>query len=400
MTVGTNVDRGLIAILRSALAPLTEDRGLPNVAYTDAQLFAFERDYVLGRSWAAIAYASELSGPGSAKPIDFMGVPLLILRGKQNELNVFHNVCRHRGMTLVSEQSQLKTVIRCPYHSWSYDFDGRLLATPHVGGNDKHSCAGFDRADHSLRPVRFAVWMDIIFINLSGRAVEFPEFIAPLERRWSVFLGDQGVNQFRAGANDSTLELPVSCNWKLAVENYCEAYHLPWVHPDLNSYSPLDQHYNIADEEGFSGQESHRYELASVAGIELPGFQCWPEDKRAYAEYVSLYPNTLLGIQADHAFSVIVSPQAPGRSLEKLQVLYADDAAQQDTYAACRETILKSWDTVFREDVFVVEGMQAGRQSPGFDGGVFTPVQDVPTHQFHRWVANSYLAAIDAADSS
>ncbi|MGI9238739.1 MAG: aromatic ring-hydroxylating oxygenase subunit alpha [Woeseiaceae bacterium] len=390
---GFQVD-DLLESIKDVTAPSGEARGLPNAVYCDERLFEFERDQVIGCSWAAVGFGSELPGRGFAKPIDLMGIPLLIVRDKVGELRVFHNVCSHRGMMLVREEAQLRTVIRCPYHSWSYDFAGELLSTPLIGGIDKHSCDGFEKRNHGLKPVRFAVWMDIVFVNLSGNAEPFDEFIAPLEARWSGLLGRQDRQQIGPAATGSNLELTVGCNWKLAVENYCEAYHLPWVHPSLNSYSPLDQHFNITDGEGMSGQGTRVYELASVAGTELPLIEGWPTDKLRYAEYISLYPNTLLGLQADHFFSVIVMPRRMHESLEKLQISYVGEAIDDDGFASCRAAALKSWDTVFREDVFAVEGMQAGRHSPGFDGGVLTPVQDVPTRHFHSWVANRYTTAM------
>ncbi len=389
----------LAANLQAITAPLTSSHGLPNIAYTNSRVFDIERDQVLGNSWAAVGYGSELPKPGFARPVDFMGVPLLLVRDRSSELKVFHNVCSHRGMKLVSEARQLRAVIRCPYHSWSYDFDGQLKSTPHIGGVGRDTCDGFDRSGHGLRPVRSALWMDIVFVNLSGQAPEFDDFIAPLEARWSEYLGARDSSDVRPGVTGGYLELDVACNWKLAVENYCEAYHLPWVHPALNSYSPLDQHFNIMEGEGMSGQGTHRYELASTAGIKMPLVEGWPSDRLNYAEYISLYPNTLLGVQADHFFTVIVSPQRADRSVEKLQISYVGDAASSDSYAACRETVRKSWETVFREDVFAVEGMQAGRNSPGFGGGILTPVQDAPTLHFHRWVANGYAAALDVTQT-
>jgi choline monooxygenase len=381
--------------LETLTAPISSTRGLPNIAYTDAQIFDLERDRVIGDTWAAIGYGSELPRPGFARPIDFMGVPLLVVRDRQSHLKVFHNVCSHRGMKLVSEAQRLRAVIRCPYHSWAYDFDGRLQSTPMIGGVGRDSCDGFDKREHGLRPVRFAVWMDIIFVNLSGEACDFEEFIAPLEARWNRFLGKGDSGDILPGKTGACLELDVGCNWKLAVENYCEAYHLPWVHPDLNTYSPLDQHFSIVETDGTSGQGTHHYEIASTAGIELPVLETWPPDSLNQAEYLSLYPNTLLGIQADHVFAVIVMPQRPDRCIEKLQISYVGKGATDDRYADCRDTVLGRWAAVFQEDVFAVEGLQAGRNSPGFDGGILTPVQDAPTHHFHRWVAARYRAAVD-----
>jgi choline monooxygenase len=185
----------------------------------------------------------------------------------------------------------------------------------------------------------------------------------------------------------SRLVIDVRCNWKLAVENYCEAYHLPWVHPALNDYSRLEDHYCFSDAQDFAGQGSLAYRLSDVAGTRLPRLEEWPADRTHVAEYPSLYPNVLLGFQADHAFAVILTPLAPDLTREEVRISYVGDGATAETYGACRAATHAAWDVVFREDVFAVEGMQQGRASPGYQGGVFSPVMDEATHHFHRWVA-------------
>ena len=387
-------EQELIALLPDLTAPLSTSRGLPNAAYVDPELFELERQSLLGRTWTAIACESELPVPGAVKPVDFMGAPLLLVRDRDGGVNVFHNVCSHRGMKLVEETVRLRTAIRCPYHSWSYSLKGELLSTPLIGGGRRNTCPGFDKAQHGLKQVDCAVWMGIVFVDLSGGALPFEQFIRPLEERWQPYLGDDGFGQFRSATSGGYVELELACNWKLAIENYSEAYHLPWVHRSLNEYSPLEAHFNITHGEGMAGQGSRQYDLATTAGIDMPRIAGWPDEQLKHAEYIALYPNTLLGLQADHFFSVIVLPQAADRTLEKIHIAYVGDAASDDTYAACRQTVLDSWESVFREDIFAVEGMQAGRQSPGFTGGVLTPVQDVPTHHFHRWVARAYADAI------
>ena len=141
-----------------------------------------------------------------------------------------------------------------PYHSWSYSLQGELLSTPLIGGGRRNTCPGFDKAQHGLKPVNVAVWMDIVFVDLSGGALPFDRFITPLEERWEPYLGDDGSRQFRPGTTGGSFELELACNWKLPVENYCEAYHLPWVHRSLNKYSPLDAHFHITHGEGMAGQ--------------------------------------------------------------------------------------------------------------------------------------------------
>ena len=101
----------------------------------------------------------------------------------------------------------------------------------------------------------------------------------------------------------------------------------------------------------------------------------------------------LLGIQADHAFAMIIEPVAANRSVERLRLFYVENAATDDSYASSRDATLKSWRVIFGEDVDAVEGMQKGRASPGYQGGVFSPVMDNPTHHFHQWVARKFKAA-------
>lgn len=375
--------------LQFVLNPINEARGMPNESYADPRFFPIERDRVMGRTWACIAFASDMPGNGYAKPVVFMGLPLVILRNKQGEVNVFHNVCSHRGMILVQEEAQVQGMVRCPYHSWTYDLNGSLRATPHIGGVGRHTTENFSCEGNGLRQVRSAIWMDMIFVNLSGDAPSFEEHIAPLDARWKDFYGDTGLDRLRRVNMGGALEIEVNCNWKLAVENYCEGYHLPFVHPSLNAYSRLEDHYNIELDDRFAGQGSLAYNLSDIAGTRLPIFPDWPKDKLRHAEYISLYPNVLLGIHADHAFAVMLEPTAHNQTVEHLRVLYVGDEAARDHYAAARTATLDSWRVVFAEDISSVEGMQRGRQSPAFTGGVFSSVMDGPTHHFNKWVAKS-----------
>ncbi len=372
--------------------PIAQATGMQNAVYDDPILFEYERDNVLGKTWAGLLFSSELPKNGFAKPVDFMGLPIAVMRNREGELKVFHNVCSHRGMILLREETEVEGMVRCPYHSWTYDLNGNLKGTPHIGGVGKHSAEGFVCEKHGLRKISSAVWNGIVFINLSADAPAFSDFIAPLVERWEAFTGSGGFEKVAVANTGSSMELTVECNWKLAVENYCEAYHLPWVHPSLNTYSPLDQHYNLIVNDDMSGQGSYNYNLSDVAGTSLPQFSDWPEDKIRHAEYISLYPNVLLGVQADHVFSVILQPQANNRTIEKLELAYVGQEATGDRYEACRSAVLESWKVVFGEDVFAVEGMQRGRKSPAFKGGVFSPVLDGPTHHFHQWVANKYAS--------
>ena len=369
--------------LERVLNPIETATGLPNAHYTSDGVFAAERDALWFSEWAGIATASDVPEPGDAKPIDFLGVPLFILRGKDGKVRVFQNVCRHRGMILVTEPRKIEGAIRCPYHSWCYSHEGRLVATPHVGGPGMNTHPGVPRENLGLIEVRSHIWMDIVFINLSGNAPEFAELHADLLARWAEF--DQPLFH---GGQDSTFTLECRTNWKLAVENYCESYHLPWVHPALNTYSRLEDHYHILNPDRFSGQGTHVYrQINDEDGSVFPDFPGLSEKWQTAGEYLTVLPNVMLGVQRDHVFAIILEPKGPQVTVEHIHIFYATP----DTSASLRKKNSAQWRVVFEEDISVVEGMQAARGAPGFDGGRFSPAMDGPTHEFHRWVARRLI---------
>jgi choline monooxygenase len=379
------------ARLAQVLRPINEATGLPNSAYTSEAHFRHERDVVLARTWTGIVFTDELPARPYAYPLDFMGLPLLVVRDRHGELRVFHNVCSHRGMKLVAEPTDVRGLITCRYHCWSYAANGDLKATPHIGGVDQHHCQGFMNSEHGLKSVRSSTFMGIVFVNLSGDAPPFEDHAAELRERAVKLIGARGWSQLHPGVSDSRLTLSARCNWKLAVENYCEAYHLPWVHPELNSYSKLSDHYCFLGKE-FAGQGSLAYRGSDVAGVHLPRLEEWPSERSHVAEYPSLYPNVLLGFQSDHAFAILLTPETADRTREDVRIFYVGDGASADAYRACRAATLAAWRIVFAQDLPAVEGMQVGRASPGYHGGVFSPAMDTATHHFHAWVASRLMA--------
>ncbi len=374
------------AELDAVTRPIDSARGLPNRAYTSADWAAMERDQMLGRTWTCIGFADEVPAR-HAVPIDLLGAPLVAARDPDETVRVFHNVCRHRGHRLVGGPCALKAGFVCPYHGWMYGFDGALEMTPHIGGARVHEVAGFDKAAHGLFAVRSAVWLGMIFVNLAGDAPEFADFIAPLIGRWAPFTGPNGMDGLVAAAPVAGSDLEVRANWKLAVENFCESYHLPNIHPGLNGYSKMSDHYNIMAGDWGAGQGCTAFDYGARSGIAFPPFPDWPEDKRSHAEYIALFPNVLLGLQLDHVFAMVLRPLAHDRTVEATRLYFIGEAATDTAHENARATLLADWLEIFVEDIGVVEGMQQGRASPAYDGGAFSPFHEEATHHFHGWVA-------------
>jgi len=364
-------------------------RPLPNRAYIDPAFFQAELRQLWGSTWFCLGFAHEVPEPGSVEPVDLAGQPLLLARDHAGRLRVFWNVCRHRGMKLIEAPTRLGGVLRCPYHSWCYGLDGKLKVTPHIGGPGQNTVPGIEREALGLLEARAAEWLGCVFVDLSGTALPFADFIAPLAARWADF-ADRPLYPGGAAANFS---LEVRANWKLAVENYCESYHLPWVHPGLNSYSRLEDHHDVIGE-GFAGQGTLAYRpLLAADGRRLPLFPGLPASWDEGAEYVALYPNLLLGVHKDHTFAIRLDPLAVDRTAEHVALWFADRAALDQTHEALRGNLVALWREVFEEDIGVVEGMQRGRHAPAFDGGVLSPVMDRATAAFHGWTAARYRAA-------
>ena len=288
---------------------ISKAHGLPNECYTSREYTFIERKKLFEDKWVVVGTASSLPNTGDIKPFDLLGIPLLLIRNKKGKIKVFHNICSHRGSKLVTELCKNKNIIRCPYHSWSYNLDGDLIATPHIGGMNKHKSPGFKNSKSNLKEIRSYVWLDLIMININGNEISFDKYIKPLDDRWSKFWPKKDRKLIRHSNDFGYFKLEAKCNWKFAIENYCESYHLPWVHPGLNSYSKIEDHYHIQGlPNRFAGQGTVVYNPRLKGKNKLPSFPNWPKNKEHIAEYVALFPNVMLGIHKDHYYAYWLEP--------------------------------------------------------------------------------------------
>ena len=365
--------------------------GLPNECYLSGPYNNIERKKIFEEKWVTIGVASSVPNPGDTKPFDLLGIPLIIIRDKKHQVRVFHNVCSHRGYKLVQETCSLKNVLRCPYHSWSYDFEGNLVATPHLGGINKHEHDDFDKSKSGLKEVRTSIWLDLIMVNISENELPFTEYIKPLEDRWSAFWTKEDQKLIVHAEDYGYFNLEAKCNWKFAIENYCESYHLPFVHPGLNAYSKIDDHYHIQGlPNRFAGQGTLVYNPKFENNEKFPTFPGWFKEKEEHAEYVALFPNVMLGIHKDHYYAYWLEPISHDFTREHMEIYYVgEEAALSDAYKSLRKQNYEQWHSIQTEDLNIIEGMQEGRNSPAYNGGNFSPVLDNPTHHFNKWVANS-----------
>ena len=214
--------------------------GLPAKTYTDHEFWKKECNTVLADGWLFVGFVHEFLKTGDVMPIFIANKPILLVKNNNNEIKAFHNVCSHRCLKLVDEKKNVGKAIRCPYHYWTYDLEGKLKAAPHIGGTNQHKPKGFNFSDHGLKPIRIHIWHDWIFVNLNGKAKKFSDYAKPLIKKFE----DIDFKKLKYAA---TLDFgKINSNWKFLIENFIEPYHVQFVHKTTTK-QPLKDHYTIVD---------------------------------------------------------------------------------------------------------------------------------------------------------
>ncbi|MEO1209538.1 MAG: aromatic ring-hydroxylating dioxygenase subunit alpha [Cyanobacteria bacterium J06638_20] len=371
--------------IRSVAAPkVARQVGLRADAYTSPDYFQREQQTLFSRHWVCVGMASDVPNPGDVYPTEVANIPIVLVRDRHHAVQVFHNVCSHRGLQLVSSPCNVKGNLRCPYHSWTYRLDGSLKSTPHFGGYYKDSFEGFDRANKGLKPIRCEQWLDLVFINLAGDAPPLAEYLQPVSDRWSNY----DLSLLRREQREVNLQC--QANWKLAVENFSESYHLTWVHPALNDCSRMEDHFGFDVGDTHVGQGSLLYKSGVIDGKSLPTFpNLQAMGKETVAEYITVFPNLMLGVHPDYFLVFIANPLSPERTQERMLFYFIGDEAMTDANQALRHLPIDLWQDTNDEDIDMIERMQIGRRSPQFDGGCFSPELEQTVYRFQQQVAKA-----------
>ncbi|MGN7869383.1 aromatic ring-hydroxylating oxygenase subunit alpha [Paracoccus sp. 22332] len=253
----------ITAPLSDLVASYQRGHTLPAAFYTAPELFETDLDVFFHRHWIMVGVTAEIPEPGDVRKVDIGRNSILLLRDDDMQVRAFHNVCRHRGARIVSEEQTSVGRLVCPYHQWSYDLTGELVHAAHMG-------KGLDRSCHGLKPVNLKVISGIIFICIADEAPADIEEIADiLGARLQPFRLDEA-----RVAHAKTIVEPG--NWKLSVDNNRECYHCEGSHPELiNTFVGLDIGFDpdeLGDEEKAEYAEHCRIAAAQVAEWEAQGF--------------------------------------------------------------------------------------------------------------------------------
>jgi phenylpropionate dioxygenase-like ring-hydroxylating dioxygenase large terminal subunit len=345
------------AEIRALYRPTAKAEGLPARAYREG-FYRVEQEQLFPRAWCAVGVASEIPSPGDAMPVDLAGWPLALVRQRDGNIAAFHNVCRHRGMRLLPAPCKGRAVLRCPWHSWTYDLAGRLVATPDLGGDKVRAAPGFDFAELGLRQVRLARWQDYLFVNIDGKAPEFADHIRPFQR----FLGGYDLSVMRHGGR---WEGSYPGNWKIAVEGAIEDYHLPWGHPELMQ-GVAARNARVDFAEHCFAAVSGRFEYPTGQGPALtrlkramPSMPVAPPAEPERYFVINLFPVGLVTLRADTMMLGLFTPDGPERTRLVFHHYFAGEAASDPAFARQRQEIVDNLAYVAEQDIGYVAGVQS-----------------------------------------
>src|SRR5689334_2527053 len=272
------------------------EAGLPAAWYSDPAHYQRELEAFWYAKWIAVAREEEIPASGDWRTVRIGTQSLVLVRGES--IKAFHNTCRHRGSVLCTEEKgnfPRKRIV-CPYHSWTYDLSGQLVATPR-----RMETPDFDMKRFPLYEVPVKTWGGFVFVNLEGKdAPDFPN-------RYSNYK----FENLRIGKR---IVADVQANWKLLAENFSECFHCPPVHPELCRVVTA---YQEAGAWGLRPSSKTEYKAGAATltldgTARLPAFAGLNEEERKtlYLPEMVL-PNLFLNIQPDYINSHLMSPTGP-----------------------------------------------------------------------------------------
>jgi glycine betaine catabolism A len=350
---------------------------LPSNWYFDEAIYRRERERIFYREWFCAGREEELPAPGDHKVLDIAGESILVVRNRDAALRAFYNVCRHRGARLCRTDDAptpglavrggviAGRSIICPYHQWTYDLDGRLIAAPHLSG-----IAGFDKSSIKLHPVGIECWGGFMFLHLTpAEARPLKDQLGPMPARIERY----PLAQLRIG---KTIRYEVAANWKAICENYNECYHCGGVHPELCAVVPafreagggaLDWSRGIPHRDG-------AYTFTHSGTTARRAFPALNADERTRHKGEVLYPNLFISLACDHAAVFILQPRGAERTDITCHFLFEPHEMSQPHFDP--GDAVELWDITNRQDWSICETVQRGMHSRVHSHGYYAPMED------------------------
>ena len=335
---------------------------LPRRFYADPDFYRAELERFYVHGWICVGRADQIPAVGDYFTRAVANDSIIVTRDTSGAIRALFNVCRHRGTRLCEQSAgHLVERIQCPYHAWTYDLSGHLLAAPHMP-------PGFRREDYPLKQAGCAVWEGHIFVRLDlpgpPDLPDLPDFSA------------YGMSDLRLGRR---IVYDVRANWKLIVLNFNECLHCPTLHPALNRLHHYLGADNVAPTACFCGGAmgfNEGVETMSVDGKRrrpfLPGLN---GAQRQQVAYYSIYPNFLLSLHPDYMMTHTLWPRAHDRTEVVCEWHFHRDHIASPGFVI--DDAVEFWDQTNREDWWISEQSQKGIESRAYEPGPYSDREEL-----------------------
>ena len=298
------------------------DRGTPPMAerftrndtsaYTSPQRAAREREVLFRNHPIVVGFSSQIPNPGDYLTEDLAPVPIMVVRNTSGELRAFVNICRHRGAKLASGCGHIAKLFSCPYHAWSYDTDGRLVAIP-----DDYGFDGLDRTASGLVALPVAEKYGLIFVTPTPADNDNNKNPIDIDAMLAGLGDDIDSYGIASMAHQETRVVRRRMNWKLMSDTFWEAYHIKVLH--AQNVAPLFVK-NLAMFDAFGRNTRYIGVRKSIEKL-----RDLPQEKWDLIPHttilMNLFPNTILVMQSDHAEIYRIFPAGVGESVATVSIL-------------------------------------------------------------------------------
>jgi len=346
-------------------------RALSGEFYTSNDWLSIERDELFAQQWVCVGRVEEVSQPGDYMAFDIADEPVVITHGEDGLIHALSNVCRHRATVLAHGKGNARRFV-CPYHHWSYDIAGKLIAAPSITARDD-----FDPKNCRLPELRCEQWKGFIFVSLNPDAPDLNEILQPLDAE----IGNYHLEDMQLKyVVDETW--PV--NWKSMIENYMEGYHLTPLHIDsLHKINPtkLCRHFEPGD--GYFGYKvgfSTRVSETQIGHADLS------EEERNTCVMVAVPPGLTIGIGSDYCSFLCLRPESPESVRVKIGLIFYGDSWQDKEVITAVDLFQKT----MKEDEDVLVRVRDGLRSKLYQPGPLAPADKEGTiWDFYQYLSRS-----------
>jgi phenylpropionate dioxygenase-like ring-hydroxylating dioxygenase large terminal subunit len=356
---------------------------LPPVIYTSEEFYGFEKEAVFARSWLCVGRADQVPNPGDFFAITIADEPLLVVRGRDEQIRVLSAVCRHRGM-VVAEGKGSCSKFTCPYHHWSYGLDGRLLGAPAM-----ERAVAFEKTDYPLPSLPVEIWQGFVFASFDPD----PEPLAPGLAELDPLLANFSLPTAKTIDGKTLPDLP--WNWKVMMENFNDPYHASRLHEPLQTFAPsgMSDFFDWRDGMHHISRVQH---FTEIDGSFNPTMKCllpvFPDltlEERKRGMFILVPPTLAIAVVPDEVAYFIIRPQDAGTITIDIGYCFHPSALDVPLFQRLFEAAQAGVDNFNVQDVYADRMVQRGLRSRFGPRGRYS-WQEGTLPQFNRWLVERY----------